>query len=187
LSVPSTLASRLTTRQRRLLALWVVALLIGYGLAFGGGYGISIDEPRHFKFAQQTLEIYQGRRAIDDTNVDPLQHGPFYSFVAFYAGQAVEAVRPGWTPADGRHFVYFLSFVMATVFVGLLARRYTRLAVAWLTAALFFTQPLLLGHAFINPKDIPFMAFFVGALTAGLCVLPGHHPSAVPTTSLDRV
>jgi hypothetical protein len=30
------------------------------------------------------------------------------------------------------------------------------------------TQPLYFGHAFINPKDIPFMAFFLTSITTGL-------------------
>ena len=33
---------------------------------------------------------------------------------------------------------------------------------------LFSTQPLFWGHAFINPKDIPFMAFFLASVSLGL-------------------
>jgi hypothetical protein len=152
---------------------WLAAgLLIAFGLWYGGGYGASIDEPRHAKFGEQTLEIYLGQRSINDTAVEPVQHGPFYSFLSYYAGGWISALHPGWDSTDGRHFIYYLSFVMATILVGLLARRYVRPEVAWLAAGLFFTQPLLLGHAFINPKDIPFMGFFLGALTLGVLALP---------------
>jgi hypothetical protein len=161
------------------LAWLATGLLVAFGLWYGGGYGASIDEPRHAKFGEQTLEIYLGQRAITDTAVNTLEHGPFYSFVSYYAGGWVSALRPGWVPTDGRHFIYYLSFVMATIFIGLLSHRYVRAEVAWLVAGLFFTQPLLLGHAFINPKDIPFMAFFLGALTLGVLALPASRPSAM--------
>ncbi len=180
-------AIRISKTQQRWLVLLAVSLLIAYGLAFGGSYGASIDEPSHARYGRQTLQIYLGQRAIDDTSVDPLQHGPFYSFVAYVAGGWVEAVRPGWLATDGRHFVYYLSFIMATVFVGVLVRRYTRPSIAWLAAGLFFSQPLLLGHAFINPKDIPFMAFFLGGLTLGVLTLPRPvpHPATPPAHAPD--
>jgi hypothetical protein len=39
------------------------------------------------------------------------------------------------------------------------------------TAAVFSTQPLLWGHAFINPKDIPFMAFFLAIVALGFSMV----------------
>jgi hypothetical protein len=38
---------------------------------------------------------------------------------------------------------------------------------------LFSTQPLIWGHAFINPKDIPFMAFFLGSIALGFQMVDG--------------
>ncbi len=38
---------------------------------------------------------------------------------------------------------------------------------AWGILILFSTQPLLLGHAFINPKDIPFMFLFTLSIVIG--------------------
>ncbi|MCJ7511717.1 MAG: hypothetical protein MUO23_01950, partial [Anaerolineales bacterium] len=39
---------------------------------------------------------------------------------------------------------------------------------AWMATALLATQPLLFGHAFINQKDTPFMAFFLVSVAVGL-------------------
>lgn len=169
--------SQVSTHRQGRLVLASVVLLIAYGLVFGGGYGESIDEPAHARFGRQILRVYLGQHDVEDTAVNPLQHGPFYSFTAYVVGGWVTAVRPGWLAPDGRHFAYYLSFILATIFIGVLVRRYTRPSVAWLAAGLFFTQPLLLGHAFINPKDIPFMAFFLGGLTLGVLALPKPTPA----------
>jgi hypothetical protein len=183
-------ASRISTRQHRRLVLLAVLLMVAFGLVVGGDYGASIDEPKHASYGRQILDIYRGQRAIDDTSVDPLEHGPFYSFFSYYAGEWVDTLRSGWTPTDGRHFIFYLSFITATIFIGLLTRRYARAAVAWLVAGLFFSQPLLLGHAFINPKDVPFMAFFLGSLTLGVLAVPraanGHSTAPPPDSHQDR-
>ncbi len=41
-------------------------------------------------------------------------------------------------------------------------------------------QPVLFGHAFINPKDVPFLAFFIAGLALGLYALP-------PAKTLERL
>lgn len=146
--------------------------MVGLGVVLAGDYGISIDEPHAVTRGRESLEIYSGQRLADDTSVSALNEGPFFSMLAYFTGPRVMAIHPGWVAADGRHFVYYLSFVMATVFVGVLVRRYTSRRAAWLIGAAFFTQPLLFGHAFMNPKDSPFMAFFLGALCLGMLALP---------------
>jgi hypothetical protein len=162
-----------------------VLAMVVIGLIIGGDFGVSIDEPRHEQYGRETLEIYSGQRGIDQTSVDPREHGPFYSFLAYTAGSAVAQVRPGWYLADGIHFVDYLSFVLATGLLWLLCRRYSGPASASIIAVAFFTQPLLFGHAFINPKDIPFMAFTLAGLTLGLWAIP--QPRLIPeTTTQDR-
>ncbi|MCJ7513096.1 MAG: hypothetical protein MUO23_09020, partial [Anaerolineales bacterium] len=57
-------------------------------------------------------------------------------------------------------------------------------SIAWLTTALFVTQPLLFGYAFVNQKDTPFMAAFVIILAAGLAVgdrLAARQPATAST------
>ena len=162
----------------------VVLLLVALGLVVGGDYGISIDEPAHVQYGQQTLEAYEGRPAAVQPTVDPRQHGPFYSFVAYLGGSWVAGLRRGWILADGMHFMYYLSFVLSTVFLWILLRRYVSTRVAWIITGAYFTQPVLFGHAFINPKDIPFLAFCLGGLSLGMAALPG--PSARRSTDSAR-
>ena len=51
----------------------------------------------------------------------------------------------------------------------------------WALAAtlLYATQPLLFGHAFINPKDTPFLGMMLASVYAGLCMVD-HYRSPAP-------
>ena len=66
------------------------------------------------------------------------------------------------------YWMNFSSFLLGVFFFYHLARRYMREWMALLSALLFFSQPLLFGHAFINSKDIPFLSFFTASVFLGL-------------------
>ncbi|MBN2045887.1 MAG: hypothetical protein JW757_12760 [Anaerolineales bacterium] len=76
---------------------------------------------------------------------------------------AVLDARPGVV----RHYGYFVSFQVAIISIyflaGVFMSKWTSLAVS----LIFGTQPLLFGHAFINPKDIPLLAIFTAVVAAG--------------------
>jgi hypothetical protein len=72
----------------------------------------------------------------------------------------------------------FLSFVMGVFSFYRLCRRLVDPVPAMAATLLFSTQPILWGHAFINPKDIPFMAFFLTSVTLGLEMSDRYHPQA---------
>jgi hypothetical protein len=65
----------------------------------------------------------------------------------------------------------FLTFQLGLYFLYRLAKRVMSGWAAFATVLLFATQPLLWGHAFINPKDIPFMVFFLGSVELGLSMV----------------
>ncbi|MFN2121074.1 MAG: ArnT family glycosyltransferase, partial [Anaerolineales bacterium] len=65
------------------------------------------------------------------------------------------------------HLANFVTFLVGLYFMYGLARRFAGRWPAALGAAFFATQPLLWGHAFINPKDMPFMVFFLGSIWLG--------------------
>jgi hypothetical protein len=64
--------------------------------------------------------------------------------------------------------MHFLSFQTGLFFLYMLCLRLMKKWAALGAVLLFATQPLLWGHAFINPKDIPFLAFFLGSVALGL-------------------
>jgi hypothetical protein len=151
----------------------VILLLLAnliVGLLLVADYGQSTDEEPNLVFARATLASY---RHPDTPYRDPAREdkGPFYLMVWLAAGEALGRMVPGWLFADGRHFVNFLTFQMALVSIYALALRFTRPWLALTAVLLFETQPVLFGHAFINQKDIPFMAFFAATLALGIAMV----------------
>ncbi len=75
---------------------------------------------------------------------------------------------PSWTEVGLWHWVNFLAFQIGLLFFYSLCRRLVGKLAAYAAVLLFSTQPLMYGHAFINPKDIPFMVFFLAAVASGV-------------------
>ena len=77
-------------------------------------------------------------------------------------------IIPAWKSIDGWHYMSFVAFVIGVFFFYRICRRLVDPAPAIAATLLFGSQPLLVGHAFINPKDIPFMSFFLASTCLGL-------------------
>src|SRR5262249_6526055 len=97
---------------------------------------------------------------------DHKYYGPAYLLAARPVEQAL-TLLPGVDRASAWHLVNFLDFQIGLLFFFLLLRRWFDPWPAAATTTFFAWQPLLWGHAFINPKDIPFMVFFIIAVTLG--------------------
>jgi 4-amino-4-deoxy-L-arabinose transferase-like glycosyltransferase len=149
-------------------------LAVGFLLA--PHYGQSTDEAANILFARGSLLSYQhpADPYLDSTREDK---GPFYLMLWVTAGDALGKTVAGWEFVDGRHFVNFLAFQLAVVSVYALAVRLVKPPVALAATLLFETQPLFFGHAFINQKDAPFMAFFAASVALGICALDGFDRS----------
>ncbi len=147
-----------------ILALILINLLVGALVA--GDFGESWDEQRHYRFGEDSLRAYTSRVAADDLDLD--DKGPSYAMMAVLVSKALRAVIPAWNWLTAWDFTHFLSFLLGLFFFYrlclLLVDRWAALA----ATLLFNTQPLLWGHAFINPKDTALMAFFLASVTAGL-------------------
>ncbi len=66
------------------------------------------------------------------------------------------------------HFLYFMVFQIGVVSIYFLASRWVSGIAAFGTALLFNTQPILLGHAFMNPKDVVFMSLMSASAAVSL-------------------
>ena len=61
-----------------------------------------------------------------------------------------------------KHFVVFLTFFLSGIFVYLIFKKIIKNSYFCITAAiLYFLYPYLLGHGLFNPKDIPFLCFWI--------------------------
>src|SRR4029078_11211335 len=79
----------------------------------------------------------------------------------------IQRVIPNVFTLDLWHFSYFITFQLTGLCLYWLTKRWFSKWTAWGILILFSTQPLLLGHAFINPKDIPFMFLLTLSVVAG--------------------
>jgi len=140
---------------------------IGVGLFLGRDFGLSWDEHFHKVYAEDTLETYLGQRAPGDTLTDLRYYGPAFSVPWLILRNLLTDLVPGLGSADAGHLVYWLAFLPAPLLIYALGLRHVDRTAALAGALLFASQPLIFGHAFVNPKDTPFMTAFLVAVWAG--------------------
>ncbi len=162
----------------------LVVINLAAGVLMFRDYGISWDEPYFYAYgnaigyAYSIPEHLSGNfdleRAYGPSGDDHKTRGPAYLVLARGPVYALEALG-GLQRYQAWHLVNFLAFQVGAVLVYFLIRRLSRggkpEAARWAAlsgAALFTWQPLLWGHAFINPKDPSFLVFFTASLLAGL-------------------
>ena len=152
-----------------------VALAIAIGLMLGlsgfNHYGASWDEAGDFHYAKASLAAYHSRSP--DYSLLPKGdfvelHGPAYLMASEVMATWWTSIRAGWPMLDARHFNNHISFLVGLVSLYLLTVRLAGRRAALGAFALMATQPLLMGHSFINQKDTPFMALFLASVAAGV-------------------
>jgi len=164
----------------------VLSLLIGIlTLSY---YGESWDDLSLQKYAAKSLDAYQTwtqQGVVKITDEDLGNYGPSYVMAVALGTRLLSAVVPLSQP-DLRHLFYFITYLVGVwAFYALGTRWLTRNA-AFSATLLFMTQPILWGHAFMNPKDIPFLAFFLLSLFFGFkmtdAIKPLSFDSLTPST-----
>jgi len=152
---------------------YFIIVILALGLLIGiltlTAYGESWDDLSLQKYADKSLEAYrtwpqQGIAKI--TEEDLGNYGPSYVTAVAFGARALSAVLPLNLP-DLRHLIYFITYLAGIwAFYALGTRWLTHIAASGATL-LFMTQPILWGHAFMNPKDTPFLAFFLLSIFFG--------------------
>jgi len=156
-----------------LILLLTVTLTVGF-FTFRD-YGLSWDEPLFYNYADSIWKAYTPQafapgfdfeQVYGKSGDDHKTRGPAYLLLARPFVSALEST--GVDMASAWHLVNFLTFQLLGVgFFYLLALRWVRPSAAFVASILFATQPLLWGHAFINPKDTIFLAFFIASINLG--------------------
>ena len=153
----------------------LIAINIVVGVFVFRNYGYSWDEPLFYDYGDALGYAYSPRewfsgnfdleRSFGSSGDDHKTRGPAYLLLARGPVTLVEAL--GVDKASAWHLVNFLFFQMGVYFLYRLALRWITPSAALATSALFSWQPLLWGHAFINPKDPPFLVFFLASVCLG--------------------
>jgi hypothetical protein len=159
--------------KKPILLLIAVNVLIGFFIF--RDYGLTWDEPYFYSYADALGYAYSPAnwfRADFDLNnsygasgEDHKTRGPAYLFLARNFVYGLTAL--GSDSASAWHLINFLFFQLGIYFLYRLATRWVSRSAAFATTLLFATQPLLWGHAFINPKDPPFLTFFLASVCLG--------------------
>lgn len=139
----------------------IFTLILLAGLLTFNDYGQSWDEDSLQTYAVKSLNAYTTWREqgiVNLTRDDLAFYGPAYVMLVEWFTQNI---KTSIHISDLRHLIYFITY-----FLGMLA--FYSIAKRWLTqnsalgaTLLYTTQPLLWGHAFINPKDAPFLSLFL--------------------------
>ncbi len=146
-------------------------------------YGEGWDDYNYYIHARQSLQAYA------DLFIKPGQpviYDPTYRFYGPSFMMLVVLVAklfPNAILSDVGHALSFITFQAGVILLYALARRWFKPWAAFGAAALFATQPLLWGHAFINPKDTPFMVGFLASIAFGLKMVDAYRDNPVPPAS----
>jgi len=162
-------------KRAQLLLFLLLAVL---GAVLTRHYGESWDELKFYKYADSALEAYvtwpaAGEIPLTGNTYD--NYGPAYVMLVALGARALQPLL-GWSISDLRHLLYFITFLAGVWAFYELARRWLSHNASIGATLLFATQPLFLGHAFISPKDIPFLSFFLLSLLFGLRLFDSLEP-----------
>jgi hypothetical protein len=154
---------------------FLLAVNIIVGLFIFRDFGYSWDEPLFYDYgnalgyAYSPHEWFSGHFNLNNSygpsGDDHKTRGPAYLLLSREPVYLLEAI--GLDQASAWHLINFLFFQLGVYFLYRLARRWMKLYAALAASALFAWQPMLWGHAFINPKDPPFLTFFLASVCLG--------------------
>lgn len=164
-------------RKHSILILLIVNIVVG--LITFRNFGLSWDEPLFYDYANALQYAYTPsewvsgnfnlENAYGSSGSDHANRGPAYILIAHPFVSLVESL--GVDNASAWHLINFLTFQLGIYLFYRFAAKWMNQTSALAASAFFAWQPLLWGHAFINPKDIPFLVFFIGSMCFGFEVV----------------
>lgn len=166
---PRALLNRvLSYEHTAILALLAACLLIG-GIIVRD-YGETWDEYDAYRYGNYAIDAY--RFILQPHSLKPFDtnlnlYGPAYLMFADGSARVLQVLFPAWLSINADHFVNFVVFLAGVWVFYLLVRRWMQPWAAFGASLLFLSQPLFWGHAFINPKDMPFLVAFLASVYLG--------------------
>jgi hypothetical protein len=151
-----------------ILALLAACLLIG--IITVPDYGESWDEHVAYLYGDYAFHAYQyffHPQALARFQSDLNLYGPAYFMFVDGSARVLQVIFKEWSSIDASHFTNFVVYLAGVWIFYLLVRRWLQPWAAFGASLLFLSQPLFWGHAFINPKDIPYLVFFMTSVYLG--------------------
>jgi hypothetical protein len=148
----------------------ILACLFLAGLLTFNRYGESWDDLSLQKYAAKSLNAYATFPQEGIVNIgreDLGFYGPFFVMLTDVLSNSLNAVLPFSLP-DLRHLVYYLTYFAGVLAFHSIAKRWLSNLPALGATLLFAAQPVFWGHAFINPKDTPFLSLFLLSISFGM-------------------
>lgn len=169
MTVESVITKRSTFFQQNLPVLIIFALILLFGLLTFENYGESWDENLLQIYAEQSIKshsTWMEKGEVEFEHENLRHYGPAYVIFVYVSTGILDQLL-NLPATDLRHLVYFLTYFAGLIAFHSLARRWLDPLSSAGTTLFFATQPLFWGHAFINPKDTPFLSLFLLSVAAG--------------------
>ena len=147
----------------------IFALVIG--LITVRNYGESWDELKLYKYADNSLAAYSTwlrSGEIPITGGFFENYGPAFMMFSTLVTQSITQLGLNWLKMDIHHLLYFLTFLLGIWSFFEICKRWMNSNAALGATVLFASQPLLWGHAFINPKDTTLLSLMLVSVYLGL-------------------
>ena len=148
----------------------ILACVFIAGLLTFDQYGESWDDRSLQKYAEKSIAAYTTfpqEGVVNIAREDLGFYGPFFVMLTDVLSKSLSTFLPFSLP-DLRHLIYYLTYFAGVLAFHSIAKRWLSHIPALGATLLFALQPVFWGHAFINPKDTPFLALFLLSISFGI-------------------
>jgi hypothetical protein len=166
--------------MKKHLSTFILACIFIAGLLTLDQYGESWDDRSLQKYAEKSIAAYttfpQGG-VVNIAREDLGFYGPFFVMLTDILSKSLSTFLPFSLP-DLRHLIYYLTYFAGVLAFHSIAKRWLSDIPALGATLLFALQPVFWGHAFMNPKDTPFLSLFLLSLSFGIQAFDSLKPDS---------
>ncbi|MFN8399501.1 MAG: hypothetical protein U0X74_05765 [Anaerolineales bacterium] len=148
----------------------ILACVFIAGLLTFDQYGESWDDRSLQKYAEKSIAAYTTfpqEGVVNIAREDLGFYGSFFVMLTDVLSKSLSTFLPFLLP-DLRHLIYYLTYFAGVLAFYSIAKRWLSNLPALGATLLFALQPVFWGHAFMNPKDTPFLSLFLLSLSFGM-------------------
>ncbi len=150
----------------------LIAFIIG--LDIYQDFGVSIDEPSQREIGLAAYNYARGWFPGAYTDFSLRDHGPGFEWIYLFFEKTLNltSYRDIFL---SRHLITYLFFVLTAPAIYIwIYRVFTNRWLATFGMAALLFHPVLFGHAFFNPKDVPAMSIFLVSMAAAQWAFSGQ-------------